>query len=44
LPRRAIPEGGTPERGGEMARIYLKIGLDGIKLFTGAYKGKTSPS
>ena len=38
-----LPEAGTPERAAEMARYYLKIGLDGIKLFTGSYKGEDKP-
>jgi len=41
LPANAqIPEAATPERAAEMARYYLQIGLDGIKLFTGVYKGE----
>ena len=28
---------------GAMARYYLRIGLDGIKLFTGSYKGEDKP-
>jgi imidazolonepropionase-like amidohydrolase len=43
LPNARIPEAETPERAAEMARYYLKIGLDGIKLFTGAYKGEDKP-
>lgn len=43
LPDARIPEAETPERAAEMARYYLKIGLDGIKLFTGAYKGEDKP-
>ncbi len=38
-----IPEAETPERAAEMARYYLQIGLDGIKLFTGSYKGEDKP-
>ena len=38
-----MPEAETPERAAEMARYYLKIGLDGIKLFTGSYKGEDKP-
>jgi imidazolonepropionase-like amidohydrolase len=43
LPNARIPEAETPERAAGMARHYLKIGLDGIKLFTGAYKGEDQP-
>ena len=43
LPEARIPEAETPERAAEMARYYLQIGLDGIKLFTGAYKGEDKP-
>jgi len=43
LPDARIPEAETPERAAEMARYYMKIGLDGIKLFTGAYKGEDKP-
>ena len=38
-----LPEAATPERAAEMARYYLQIGLDGIKLFTGSYKGEDKP-
>ena len=43
-PEMRLPEAATPERAAQMARDYLRIGLDGMKLFTGAYKGKTSRS
>jgi imidazolonepropionase-like amidohydrolase len=43
LPDAQIPEATTPERAAEMARYYLQIGLDGIKLFTGVYKGDDKP-
>ena len=43
LPEARIPEAETPERAAEMARNYMRIGLDGIKLFTGAYKGEDKP-
>ena len=43
LPEARIPEAATPERAAEMARYYLQIGLDGIKLFTGVYKGEDKP-
>jgi imidazolonepropionase-like amidohydrolase len=42
-PGAQLPEAATPERAAEMARYYLQIGLDGIKLFTGSYKGEDKP-
>jgi imidazolonepropionase-like amidohydrolase len=38
-----LPEAATPEQAAEMARNYMQIGLDGIKLFTGSYKGEDKP-
>jgi len=38
-----LPEAATPEQAAEMARRYMQIGLDGIKLFTGSYKGEDKP-
>src|SRR5215207_2858398 len=38
-----LPEAATPEQATEMARKYMQIGLDGIKLFTGSYKGEDKP-
>src|SRR5262245_15652125 len=43
LPDATIPEAATPERAEQMAREYLQIGLDGIKLFAGVYKGEGKP-
>jgi imidazolonepropionase-like amidohydrolase len=44
LPAEAqLPEAATPEQAAEMARRSLQIGLDGIKLFTGSYKGEDKP-
>jgi imidazolonepropionase-like amidohydrolase len=34
-----LPEAATPDEATQMARTYLGMGLDGIKLFTGVYKG-----
>jgi imidazolonepropionase-like amidohydrolase len=34
-----LPEAATPEQAAQMARDDLKMGLDGMKLFTGAYMG-----
>jgi imidazolonepropionase-like amidohydrolase len=38
-----LPEAATPEQAMAMARKYLQMGLDGIKLFTGSYKGEDKP-
>jgi imidazolonepropionase-like amidohydrolase len=38
-----LPEATTPEQAAAMAKYYLQIGLDGIKLFTGSYKGEDKP-
>jgi imidazolonepropionase-like amidohydrolase len=42
-PDMRLPEAPTAERAAELARLYMKIGLDGIKLFTGVYKGDDKP-
>jgi imidazolonepropionase-like amidohydrolase len=34
-----LPEAATPEQATHMAEQYMKMGLDGMKLFTGAYMG-----
>ena len=34
-----LPEAATPDEATQMARTYLGMGLDGVKLFTGAYMG-----
>lgn len=34
-----LPEAATPQEAKQMAQQYLKMGLDGIKLFTGAFMG-----
>ena len=34
-----LPEAATPEEATQMSRDYLGMGLDGIKLFTGAFMG-----
>jgi imidazolonepropionase-like amidohydrolase len=34
-----LPEAATPDEAGQMARGYMGMGLDGVKLFTGAYMG-----
>ncbi len=38
-PEMKLPEAATPEQATEMAKQYLQMGLDGIKLFTGAFMG-----
>ena len=38
-PEMQLPEAATPQQAAGMARQYLEMGLDGIKLFTGAYMG-----
>ena len=38
-----LPMVATPEQAGQLARGYLQMGLDGIKLFTGAYMGDNKP-
>lgn len=38
-PEMQLPEAATPQQAAEMAKQYLEMGLDGIKLFTGAYMG-----
>jgi imidazolonepropionase-like amidohydrolase len=38
-----LPEAATPEAATAMARTYLAMGLDGIKLFTGVFKGRDKP-
>jgi imidazolonepropionase-like amidohydrolase len=34
-----LPEAASPQEARQMAQQYMKLGLDGIKLFTGAYMG-----
>jgi len=38
-PEMQLPEAASPEQAKQMATGYLKMGLDGIKLFTGAFMG-----
>jgi imidazolonepropionase-like amidohydrolase len=43
-PGMQLPEATTPEESAKMAREYLAdLGLDGMKLFTGVYKGDNNP-
>ncbi|HEY6348782.1 MAG TPA: amidohydrolase family protein [Candidatus Angelobacter sp.] len=34
-----LPEAATPQEAEQMSKRYMEMGLDGIKLFTGAYMG-----
>jgi imidazolonepropionase-like amidohydrolase len=38
-----LPEIADPDVSAQLARSYLGMGLDGIKLFTGSYKGEDKP-
>jgi imidazolonepropionase-like amidohydrolase len=38
-PEMQLPEAATPNEAAQMARDDLRLGLDGMKLFTGAYMG-----
>jgi imidazolonepropionase-like amidohydrolase len=38
-----LPETDIPDQAGQWARSYLDMGLDGVKLFTGSYKGEDKP-
>lgn len=38
-PEMQLPEAATPQQATEMSKQYLQMGLDGIKLFTGAFMG-----
>jgi len=38
-PEMQLPEAASPEQAEQMSKGYLKMGLDGIKLFTGAFMG-----
>ncbi|WP_141686840.1 amidohydrolase family protein [Bradyrhizobium sp. LMTR 3] len=38
-----LPMAATPEQAAQWARIYMQLGLDGLKLFTGVYKGEDKP-
>jgi imidazolonepropionase-like amidohydrolase len=40
-PEMQLPEAATPDEAARMARRSLGMGLDGVKLFTGAYMGDT---
>ncbi|MBV8115629.1 MAG: amidohydrolase family protein [Silvibacterium sp.] len=38
-PEMKLPEAATPQEADQMAKQYMAMGLDGIKLFTGAFMG-----
>jgi imidazolonepropionase-like amidohydrolase len=38
-PEMQLPEAATPQEAEQMAQQYMRMGLDGVKLFTGAYMG-----
>jgi imidazolonepropionase-like amidohydrolase len=38
-PEMKLPEAATPQQAADFAKQYLQMGLDGIKLFTGAFMG-----
>jgi imidazolonepropionase-like amidohydrolase len=38
-PEMQLPEAATPQEAEQMAQGYMKMGLDGVKLFTGAFMG-----
>ena len=42
-PEMRLPEAATPDEAAQMTRGYLRAGLDGMKLFTGAYMGEGKP-
>lgn len=44
LPAEAqLPMVATPEEAGQLAQRYMQAGADGVKLFTGSYKGESKP-
>ena len=38
-PEMKLPEAATPQQAADFAKQYLQMGLDGVKLFTGAFMG-----
>ncbi|KRR12314.1 amidohydrolase family protein [Bradyrhizobium valentinum] len=38
-----LPEASAPEEAAQLARTYMGFGLDGVKLFTGSFKGTGKP-
>jgi imidazolonepropionase-like amidohydrolase len=42
-PEMQLPEAATPDEATKFARTFEGLGLDGVKLFTGSYKGENNP-
>ena len=42
-PEMQLPEAATPDEAAQLARAYMGFGLDGMKLFTGSFKGSGKP-
>ena len=42
-PELQLPEAATPQEAQEMTQGYMKMGMDGLKLFTGSYMGHDKP-
>ena len=42
-PEMQLPEAATPDEAAQLARTYMGFGLDGVKLFTGSFKGENNP-
>ncbi len=42
-PEMQLPEAATPDEAGQLAKRYVGFGLDGVKLFTGSFKGENRP-
>ena len=42
-PEMQLPEAATPDEATKFARVYEGLGLDGMKLFTGSFKGENNP-
>ena len=42
-PEMQLPEAATSDEATKLARTYLGFGLDGVKLFTGSFKGENNP-
>jgi imidazolonepropionase-like amidohydrolase len=38
-----LPEAAAPDDAAQLARSYMGLGLDGVKLFTGSFKGEGKP-
>jgi len=38
-----LPQAATPDDAAQLARRYIGFGLDGMKLFTGSFKGENKP-